>query len=101
MSHSIAERMAGVEVYYFSSETCAPCRTIKPTIEELKEDYAYVPWKLMNIVADKDLTEKMGVTSIPAMVITKDGNEVARHTGSTLIGYYNILRRNCPNPLTI
>jgi len=90
-----------VEVFYFSSETCAPCRTIKPTIEELKEDYAYVPWKLLNTVADKDLTEKMGVTSIPAMVITKDGKEVARHTGSTLIGYYNILRRNCPNPLAV
>jgi len=86
------------EVYYFSSPTCAPCRTIKPTIEELHEDYAHVPWKLLNIVADKDLTEKMGVTMIPAMVIVKDGKEIARHTGSTLIGYYNILRRNCSNP---
>ena len=90
--------MSTTEVYYFSSPTCAPCRTIKPTIEELQEDYAYVPWKLLNIVSDKDLTEKMGVTSIPAMVILKDGKEVARHTGSTLIGYYNILRRNCSNP---
>ena len=91
----------GTEVCYFSSSSCAPCRTIKPTIEELREDYSHVPWKLLNMSGDKDLAEKMGVTLIPTMVIVKDGKEIARHTGSTLIGYYNILRRNCPNPLPV
>jgi thioredoxin 1 len=104
----VAEALASAEsttmnmyVCYFSSPSCAPCRTIKPTIEELKEDYAHVPWKSINTSVDQAEMKQLGVTSIPAMVIVKDGKEVGRHTGTTLIGYYNLLRRNCPNPLTV
>jgi thiol-disulfide isomerase/thioredoxin len=83
------------KVLMFTSPNCVPCNTIKPTIAELQDDYTQFEW--VNIDTTKDLNAtafKMGVRLVPTMVVLKpDGSEFGKHEGSSLIGYFNLLRR--------
>jgi thiol-disulfide isomerase/thioredoxin len=84
-----------VKVMMFTSPGCAPCNAIKPSIAELHEDYAQFEWVFIDTTADPEPTAfRMGVRLVPTMVVLKpDGTEFGRHEGSSLIGYFNLLRR--------
>jgi thiol-disulfide isomerase/thioredoxin len=81
-----------MSAYVFSSPTCAPCQTLKPVIEDLKEEFSSLQWIHVNIKDDpKGLTQKYGVKVVPTVVVdTKKGIE--SHTGTVAMGYYRILR---------
>lgn len=84
--------MADIIIYHFWSETCPPCNHIKPAVADLKDEFGMYTWKSVNIKQDPVLTQRMNVTSIPCIVATKDGKETGRHKGTTMMGYYQILR---------
>jgi thiol-disulfide isomerase/thioredoxin len=81
-----------MSVYVFSSPTCPPCQTLKPVIEDLKEEYSSLQWIHVNIKDDpQGLTQKYSVTQVPTVVVdSKKGIE--RHSGTVAIGYYRILK---------
>ena len=81
-----------MSVYVFSSPTCPPCQTLKPVIEDLKEEYSSLQWIHVNIKDDpRGLTQKYGVTQVPTVVVdSKKGIE--RHSGTVAMGYYRILK---------
>lgn len=82
-----------VIAYHFWSPTCNPCKVIKPAIENLKEEFEGVQWISVNTHDDKDgIARKYGVTVVPTIVVTKNGTEVGRHSGTNMIRYYSILR---------
>ena len=87
--------MSGVKVVMFTSAGCEPCKTIKPSITELQEDYGQFEWVHIDTTTDPIATAfKYGVRLVPTMVVFKeDGTEFGRHEGSSLIGYFNLLRR--------
>ena len=87
--------MSSVKVLMFTTPSCVPCNTIKPSITELQEDYSQFEWVNIDTTRDPDATAfKMGVRLVPTMVVLKaDGTEFGRHEGSSLIGYFNLLRR--------
>lgn len=81
-----------VVVYHFWSPTCAPCKTIKPVIEDLKEEFSNVTWVSVNTQDDQhDYAEKFGVSIVPTIVVTAK-DLVERHTGTQVAGYYRIIR---------
>lgn len=84
-----------VKVLMFSSPTCGPCNTIKPTIAELQEDYPQFEWVHVNTMNDPEgIALKLHVRLVPTMLVLKeDGTELGKHEGSSLIGYFNLLRR--------
>ena len=84
-----------VKVLMFTTPSCGPCNTIKPTIAELQDDYAQFEWVHIDTTKDLDATAfKMGVRLVPTMLVLKpDGSEFGKHEGSSLIGYFNLLRR--------
>lgn len=85
--------MSEVTVYMFSSPTCAPCKHIKPALADLKEDYSNVNWINVNIQNDSEgYTEKYGVTVVPTMVVVGKNGSIHRHSGTNMMGYYNLLR---------
>jgi thioredoxin 1 len=84
--------MTKTEVYTFHSKTCAPCQTMKPVFEDLKEDFAGYYWHSVDITQNPDLVQKLNVTKIPTMVVLKDGHEVGRHSGTEAAFYFRILR---------
>jgi thiol-disulfide isomerase/thioredoxin len=87
--------MPSVKVLMFTSPSCGPCNTIKPTIAELQDDYTQFEWVNIDTTKDQNATAfKMGVRLVPTMVVLKsDGSEFGKHEGSSLIGYFNLLRR--------
>ena len=87
-----------VTAYHFWSPTCAPCKVIKPAIEDLKEEFSQVSWVSVNTHDDKEaLAEQYGVSVVPTIVVkSKDSNgnvlTIEKQAGTNMAGYYRILR---------
>lgn len=81
-----------VTAYHFWSPTCAPCKIIKPAIEDLKEEFSNVEWISVNTYEDTHgYADKFGVSVVPTIVVTAR-ESVERHSGTQISGYYRILR---------
>lgn len=81
-----------VTVYHFWSPTCAPCKAIKPSIDDLKEEFSNVTWVSVNTHDDKDgIAIKYDVKIVPTIVVVSNSH-IERHTGTSVAGYYRIIR---------
>ena len=78
------EGAEGVCLVDFWAEWCAPCLTVAPLIEELADEYAGKA-KIASLDCDpnRDTAARFGITSIPSLIIFKDGEEVKRFLGVT------------------
>lgn len=83
--------MSEVTVYMFSSSACAPCQHIKPTICELREDYANFTWVDTELRTPE--AARFDVKSIPTMVITYGNTVLGKHSGASAMGYYSLLKK--------
>lgn len=87
-----------VTAYHFWSPTCGPCKVIKPSIEDLKEEFPDVQWVSVNTHEDNQgFAEKFGVHVVPTIVVlVSDSSGKAvyseKHSGTTMAGYYRIIR---------
>ena len=66
----------------FYADWCGPCQMLSPIIDELAEEQAdqAVVAKL-NIEEARSIAVQFGVTSIPALIVFKDGEPVAKANG--------------------
>lgn len=74
----------GVAVLDFWAEWCGPCRAIAPIIEKLSTEYdgkALVG--KVNVDHNPEIAMKYGITSIPTILIMKNGEVVKKHVGYT------------------
>src|ERR1041384_640136 len=62
----------------FWAEWCPPCRAMNPTIESLARDFKVCK---VNVDTNQELAARYGISSIPALLIFRDGQIVARHVG--------------------
>jgi len=87
-----------VIVYHFWSPTCGPCKTIKPVIEDLKEEFSQLSWVSVNTHDDPhDYKTKFGVQVVPTIVVAvfnEDGKLISgeKHSGTNIPSYFRILR---------
>ena len=90
--------MKRVVVYHFWSPTCAPCKAIKPMMDDLHEEFDSVEWISVNTHNDSEgVSAKLNVSVVPtvvAVVMDETGNYLSmeRHSGTQAAGYYRILR---------
>ena len=81
-----------VTVYHFWSPTCAPCKAIKPSIDDLKEEFSSPQWVSVNTHDDKDgIARKYDVKLVPTVVVVS-GSHIEKHSGTNIAGYYRIIR---------
>jgi len=66
----------------FYAEWCMPCLMIAPVIEELADKIKDVKFVKLNVDDNQELARKYGVSSIPCLIIFKDGKEVDRMIGN-------------------
>ena len=64
----------------FWASWCGPCRSMNPIIEALAKDFKVYK---VNVDNNQELAAHYKISSIPALLIFKDGKVVARHVGLT------------------
>lgn len=58
----------------FWATWCGPCKMIAPTVEEIAEEYeGKIKVGKVNVDEEGQLTEAFGISSIPTLVLMKDG----------------------------
>ncbi len=71
-----------VVVVDFYAEWCMPCLMLAPVLEELAGKLKSIKFARVNVDENKDLSSRFNITSIPTLIIFKNGEEAERITGA-------------------
>jgi len=67
----------------FWADWCGPCKMIAPALEEISDELAgKVVIAKVDIMENPDIAGKLGVQSIPLMILFKGGERVAEQLGA-------------------
>jgi thioredoxin 1 len=67
----------------FWAEWCGPCKMIGPSLEELAKDYAgKVKIVKLNVDENPGVAGKLGIRSIPTLMLFKDGKVASQKVGA-------------------
>ena len=67
----------------FWAEWCGPCRMVAPILDEIAEERAgSLKLAKLNVDQNAQTTMALGITSIPTMVLYKNGQPVERIVGA-------------------
>jgi thioredoxin 1 len=64
----------------FWAEWCPPCRAMNPVLETLAQEFKVCK---VNVDTNQPLASHYGISSIPALLIFKDGKVAAQYVGIT------------------
>lgn len=71
-----------VSLIDFSATWCGPCKMLAPVLEEVSEEMKdSVSFYNIDVDENPDLAVKFGVTSIPALVVLKNGEKADMKVG--------------------
>lgn len=65
----------------FNADWCAPCRMLAPVLEELAAESDAYKVVSVNVDDEDELAYQFGVSSIPCVVLIRDGKEADRSVG--------------------
>ena len=67
----------------FWAEWCGPCRMISPIVEDLaRERHETLRVVKVNIDENPKIAQKLGIRSIPTLMVFQDGSVVAQRIGA-------------------
>ena len=66
----------------FFATWCGPCRMVGPLLEEIAEENENIKVVKVDVDQDPDLAIQFGVTSIPLLIVMKDGKIVNQALGA-------------------
>ena len=71
----------GIVMVDFWAAWCGPCKMLSPIVDELSEEVDTVKFVGVDVDQSERLAIKYGISSIPCLVLFKDGEEVKRTVG--------------------
>lgn len=75
------ETSAGMVLVDFYADWCGPCRMMTPILEQVGESVKEVKIVKVNTDENQQLSVKFGISSIPALLLFKDGVVVDQAVG--------------------
>ena len=83
---------SGVVMVDFWAPWCGPCRMVAPVLEDLQKEMGEkVSIVKMNVDENPDTAMKFGITSIPTLMIFKNGEMVDRTVGAAPKEHYKTI----------
>ena len=78
---------SGVTLVDFWAEWCGPCRMMTPVLDQLASEYdGKAKVAKVNVDDEQDLAVRFDISSIPALIVFKDGKVAKRFVGVTAKG---------------
>jgi thioredoxin 1 len=66
----------------FYADWCGPCRMVSPLVDEIAEENPQYLVGKVNVDNENELALKFGISSIPALVVIKNGQVINRAVGA-------------------
>ena len=66
----------------FWAPWCGPCRMVVPIVEEIAKERSDIKVGKINVDEQPELASRVGVMSIPTLVVMKDGKVVSQSAGA-------------------
>lgn len=66
----------------FYADWCGPCRMVSPLVDEIAEENPQYLVGKINVDEEPELAQAFGVSSIPMLVVMKDGKIAAQAVGA-------------------
>lgn len=65
----------------FNADWCGPCKMLRPLLDQIASENDKVKIVSINIDDNDELADEYQVSSIPCLVLIKDGKEIKRNVG--------------------
>lgn len=72
-----------LKVLFFQAGWCRPCKAFEPIVDSVASSYNGVSYQKIDIDSSPDLVNRYGITSVPTVILEKDGAVVARRSGAS------------------
>jgi thioredoxin 1 len=70
-----------IKVIKFSSTWCQPCKMLAPIFGEVQNEVSDVMFETIDVDTNRDKATQYSVSSVPTVIIEKDGQIVNRFSG--------------------
>lgn len=69
-----------IQIYYFSTPTCGPCKMFRPIVERVSSELG-LNISYIDAQVSPGLAQQYDVTRVPTIIAEKNGTEILHLTG--------------------
>ena len=65
----------------YTATWCGPCKQLTPVFDQLQQEVTGVKFETIDVDQNRESAVEKGITSVPTVIIEKDGQQVYRFSG--------------------